>query len=277
MRNKKVKRQTISLCMIVKNEEAILGRCLSCIKDYVDEIVIVDTGSTDHTVKIAKNFTDKVYHFKWCDDFSAARNFSLSKASKKWVLTLDADEFLNKPELLRRLVKSDKGIFCFKRINFSIDYGKLDDKKYIKTRLKTARITPDDAFFKNNSKLKYVGTVHERLVKDNNIPISNYPAIKIFNLKDIKREKAKIEYYNVLGSNAIRNGDKNCNVFVNLLDFYMSGGKFLEFGALLEKYPSIKIDGSMSGLCQRMCTKLVFFGRFNELKKFKLYLKTNQH
>ncbi|NLG25997.1 MAG: glycosyltransferase, partial [Clostridiales bacterium] len=65
---------TISLCMIVKNEEETLPRCLSCVRDAVDEIVVVDTGSTDRTKQVAAAFTDKIYDFQWIDDFSAARN-----------------------------------------------------------------------------------------------------------------------------------------------------------------------------------------------------------
>ena len=71
----------ISLCMIVKNEEKILTRCLDSVADLVDEIVIVDTGSTDATKKIAANYTDKIYDFTWVDDFSAARNFAFSKSA----------------------------------------------------------------------------------------------------------------------------------------------------------------------------------------------------
>lgn len=85
---------TISLCMIVKNEKDVIGRCLSCVKDIVDEIIIVDTGSTDNTKEIAKNFTDKIYDFKWIDNFSSARNFSFSKATKDYILWLDADDII---------------------------------------------------------------------------------------------------------------------------------------------------------------------------------------
>ncbi len=84
----------ISLCMIVKNESDSLRRCLNSIKDAVDEIVIVDTGSTDDTKNIAYEFTDRVYDFVWIDDFSAARNFSLSKASYDYIMWLDADDVI---------------------------------------------------------------------------------------------------------------------------------------------------------------------------------------
>lgn len=86
--------KTISLCMIVKNEEKVLERCLSSICSIVDEIIIVDTGSTDHTKEIAKKFTTNIYDFAWIDDFSAARNYSFSKATKDFILWLDADDVL---------------------------------------------------------------------------------------------------------------------------------------------------------------------------------------
>ncbi len=86
---------TISLCMIVKNEEAILARCLDCLVDLMDEIIIVDTGSTDATKEIAARYTDKIYDFEWINDFSAARNFSFSKATMEYIYAPDADEVLD--------------------------------------------------------------------------------------------------------------------------------------------------------------------------------------
>ena len=86
---------SISLCMIVKNEERVLARCLDSIADLMDEIIIVDTGSTDATKEIAKRYTEQVYDFQWVDDFSAARNFSFSKATKEYIYVADADEVLD--------------------------------------------------------------------------------------------------------------------------------------------------------------------------------------
>ena len=86
---------TISLCMIVKNEEKVLARCLDSVADLVDEIIIVDTGSTDATKEIASRYTDQVYDFAWQDDFAAARNFSFSKATKEYIYVPDADEVLD--------------------------------------------------------------------------------------------------------------------------------------------------------------------------------------
>ncbi len=85
---------TISLCMIIKNEEKTLERCLDSVKDIVDEIVVIDTGSIDNTKDIAKNYTDKVYDFEWINDFSAARNFSYNQATMDYILWIDADDII---------------------------------------------------------------------------------------------------------------------------------------------------------------------------------------
>ncbi|MCR5503241.1 MAG: glycosyltransferase family 2 protein [Lachnospiraceae bacterium] len=97
----------ISLCMIMKNEEKNLAKCLDAVKDCGFELVLVDTGSTDETVSIAKRYTDTVHHFDWIGDFAAARNYSLSLASNDWVLVLDCDEIITKidPDALCRIMK----------------------------------------------------------------------------------------------------------------------------------------------------------------------------
>ena len=86
---------TVSLCMIVKNEEKILARCLDSIGDLADEIIIVDTGSRDRTKEIAARYTDKIYDFQWIRDFAAARNFAFSKAACDYIYSADADEVLD--------------------------------------------------------------------------------------------------------------------------------------------------------------------------------------
>lgn len=93
----------ISVCMIVKNEEATLARCLDSLGAVPDEIVVVDTGSTDKTMQIAAQYTDKVFSFPWVDDFAAARNFSLSKAVCDYVYVADADEVVSLENLQRFL------------------------------------------------------------------------------------------------------------------------------------------------------------------------------
>jgi glycosyltransferase involved in cell wall biosynthesis len=91
-----------SLCMIVKNEGKVIERCLDSLKGIMDEIIIVDTGSTDNTKRLASLYTDKVFDYEWNDDFSAARNFAFSKATGDYIYSADADEFLD-DENRRRL------------------------------------------------------------------------------------------------------------------------------------------------------------------------------
>lgn len=91
---------TFSLCMIVKNEERVLARCLDSLQGIFDQIVIVDTGSTDSTVEIAKKYTDEIYHFQWVQDFSAARNFAFSKCNCDYIYSADADEVLDEKNRL---------------------------------------------------------------------------------------------------------------------------------------------------------------------------------
>ena len=86
---------TISLCMIVKNEEAVLARCLDSIADLMDEIIIVDTGSTDRTKEIASRYTSNIYDYKWNGNFADARNYSFSKATCQYIYCADADEVLD--------------------------------------------------------------------------------------------------------------------------------------------------------------------------------------
>ena len=86
--------RSISLCMIVRNEEDVLGRCLTSICDLVDEIIIVDTGSTDRTREVAARYTDKIFAFTWIDDFAAARNYAFLQATGEYCMWLDADDVL---------------------------------------------------------------------------------------------------------------------------------------------------------------------------------------
>lgn len=86
---------TISVCMIVKNEEAVLARCLDCLKDLAEEIVVVDTGSSDRSLEIARRYTRKVYSFPWKEDFAEARNFAFSKATCDYIYSADADEVID--------------------------------------------------------------------------------------------------------------------------------------------------------------------------------------
>jgi len=103
---------SISLCMIVKNEEATLPRCLNSVKNFVDEMIVLDTGSSDRTPQIAQQFGAKVHDFQWSNNFSVARNAALKYVTSDWVLVLDADEVLS-PNIvpqMQSVIQSDEYI-----------------------------------------------------------------------------------------------------------------------------------------------------------------------
>ena len=101
--------------MITKNEEKLLEQCLNSVKEIADEIIVVDTGSTDKTKEIAKKYDAKIFGFKWIDDFSAARNESIRHAAKDWILVMDADEVIEKHDLskIKDAIENAKDIAGF--------------------------------------------------------------------------------------------------------------------------------------------------------------------
>ncbi len=145
---------SISLCMIVKNEEKNLGTCLNSVKDIADEIIIVDTGSTDNTKDIAKKYTDKVYDFDWCDDFSKARNYSLSKATKEYIMWLDADDVIlpkDKESLIKLKEKIDADInYIMMKYALNVDSSGTPSLEYYRERI-----------FKNNMGFRFISPIHE--------------------------------------------------------------------------------------------------------------------
>ena len=113
----------ISVCIITKNEENRIRKCLAPLAPYPFEIVVVDTGSTDQTVEIVSEYTDHIYHFDWISDFAAARNFSIAKASHDWILVLDSDEYLTELDLeqLYRLAEENpEGVGRLERSSLDI-------------------------------------------------------------------------------------------------------------------------------------------------------------
>jgi tetratricopeptide (TPR) repeat protein len=147
-------RPFISACLIVKNEEANLPRCLGSVAPLVDEIVLVDTGSTDRTVEIAQEFGARVFHFDWCDDFSAARNESLRHATGEWIIWVDGDDELveAEPGALRRLCQAQPGPDWGYWVEVRSPYG---DTGELEVAVQHWRI------FRNERGVWFRGRVHE--------------------------------------------------------------------------------------------------------------------
>lgn len=162
---------TISLCMIVKNEEKHLGKCLMNMKPVVDEMIVVDTGSTDRTKDIAAIFGAKVYDFEWTNDFSAARNSSISKACGDWILVMDADEIISPLDYdaLRTLVKQSASrtvgySIVTRNYNMRTDIIGLtsNDGKYKDEEAGIGWILSDKVrLFRNGADIRFEYPVHE--------------------------------------------------------------------------------------------------------------------
>lgn len=157
----------LSVCMIVKDEQDVLEKCLSSINKLAEEIIIVDTGSTDRTKEIALQYTEKVYDFKWNNDFSAARNESLKYATSKWVLVLDADEYIKAidiPAIREFLYKETPasntiyGISIFSFIGESVRTGKI-------TEANVSRLFP------NHFDIKFHRPIHEQPCSNEGLPL----------------------------------------------------------------------------------------------------------
>jgi tetratricopeptide (TPR) repeat protein len=146
--------QTLSLCMIVKDEEKALPSCLESVVGLVDEIIVVDTGSTDRTVEIAKSYGAKVYFHPWEDHFSKHRNQSIGYASKDWILILDADEALapGSHDAVREATKNDSIDSIYVLVRNTFDHGKGEAAN------NSIRL------FRNDGLIRYEGRVHNRLV-----------------------------------------------------------------------------------------------------------------
>lgn len=182
---------TLSLCMIVRNEERVLGRCLDCVKDLVEEIIVVDTGSEDRTREIAAGYTDKVYEFTWIDDFSAARNYALEKATQDYCMWLDADDVitLGEQEKIRELkwaLPLDTDVVMMRYALAFDEQGKAVFS-YYRERL-----------IKNCSQCRFVGRVHEVIV----------PFGKVI-YQDIQIEHRKLE---------VSDPDRNLRIYEEMIE-----------------------------------------------------------
>lgn len=221
---------SLSLCIIVKDEEDFLEYCLNSVKDYVDEIIIVDTGSTDKTIDIAKKFTDKVYKHEWPNDFSKARNISLRYATKEWILVLDADEIISDEDLkkIRKLIE-DKDVdgFIMTQRNYTnnsnwINLVRCSKKDEYTKGFNGYRPSKLIRLFRNKKGFEFRNKVHELVEysieekngngKETDIQIHHYNDARDENIK-----KKKAKKYFELGEEIIK---KNPN---DIRAYYQTG------------------------------------------------------
>ncbi len=213
---------TLSLCMIVRDEEEMLPRCLEAIKDGVDEMVIVDTGSRDKTVEIAESYGARVLHHTWTGDFGEARNVGLDAATGDWLIIVDADEVFVGDDAKR--LHDLKGqtwreAFFVEEINYT---GDLDDGTAAKhNALRMIRNRPEH---------RYLGTVHEQLAHH----LPGYLPERL------ERTDIRMEHFGYLGSVREEKGktDRNMQLLLDQLEEEPESG-FVHFNVASE-YSGIK-------------------------------------
>ena len=258
----------LSVCMIVKNEEANLARCLSQVAGKVDEIVVVDTGSVDRTKEIASRFTDKVFDFEWIDDFSAARNFSFSKATKDYIMWLDADDFISKAN--REKLYAFKETFDEKYKGVYMPYAHTEQGVLIST-FPRLRIVKRDMGF------QWRDRIHETLFTQKRVKPEEYLNSDIVISQEIKPRGTTTRYLEILG-NIVSSGGaelRSLQLYASELEkhekkeeaiavferYFVEGGladvdclsACLQLGALYEKTDKPEKAIALYGECMPYC------------------------
>lgn len=246
---------TLSLAMIVKDEESVLDRCLSSVQDLVDEIIIIDTGSTDNTKQIAFKYTDKVYDFEWINDFAAARNYSFSKCTSDFIIWCDADDVFRDidKQKIKNLDYSDKQII-------------IADYEYAHDEYDNSYCTvPRERIIRRSLNLQWQGKIHET------IPLST----KIY------RTDIKIHHYK-----KACNSERNLKILEEIVEenpldarcVYYLGKEYFDAGRFNDALPILfrfvtEIQNAWYEHCFQAYDMLaqIYYSKKHE-KKFKEYI-----
>lgn len=272
---------TVSLCMIVKNEERYLAQCLASVKPIVDELIVVDTGSTDHTLSIARVFGATIYHFDWTGSFSDARNYAISRANGKWILIMDADE---------RISPRDYAAFCTMiraslpgRDAWSVPIRNYSNRVHIQGWTANDGAYPEEEqadgwypaervrLFPNDPRIRYEGVVHELVepaLRLHGFTIHEAPIVahhygEIEGLPDNLMEK-QLRYFE-LGKQKL---DKNPNDLVALSELAVQAGELERFDEELALWNRL--------LALRPDTVEALFGKGHALINLKRYVEASK-
>ena len=231
----------ISLCMIVRDEERNIRRCLDSVRNYADEMVLVDTGSTDRTKAVCSEYGARVFDFKWRSDFAEARNFSLKKARGDWILWLDADEVVDMADFSSLRDNLDKGASPLILIPMLHFYGEepADEKRvYLSSAVRLIR---------NRTGIRFTGKIHESLVLD--APGLSLPAEA--------KHSMRILHYGYMESALKRKGDRNLTLLLEekseqrdnaWLDYHLAA-EYYRRGKYADAFQSV--NGSIIGFLRR--------------------------
>lgn len=253
----------ISACLIAKNESKHLARCLSSIQGRVDEIIVVDTGSTDDTIAIAERFGATLGHFSWCDDYSAARNESLRLATGHWILWLDADEEIT-PEswniIYEAVTRPQFGGYCL-RINNLLDVRGASTYTHAPVRL-----------FRKLPGTQFTGRIHEQItpsIDAAGLPCADLQGASITHYgyqPDSMQEKNKIERTISMLEREVRENPEDAFHWFNLANAFSVGGRLKECETASRQCLK-RLDPSSSfgaTAYQILASALIGQSRFNE-------------
>lgn len=175
---------TVWMALIVKNEEQTLGRCLASLAGAVDEVVVVDTGSTDATLEVARRYTDQIHHFAWRDDFAAARQFAFEQTHGDWVGWADADDVVMGAEHIRSLVvtaPADVGAIHWR---YAMDFNAVGQPQCQFWRERLVR---------NDGSYRWQGRIHETLVSQRQWRSERRPEVWVEHRSPVEREPQRIQ------------------------------------------------------------------------------------
>ncbi len=266
----------LSLCMIVKNEAENLNKYFLQIKDLFDELIIVDTGSTDNTIEIAKKITNKSFSIDWNDNFSEAKNYAIGKAQGEWILFLDADELITKEDIekIKEAIKTDEvDAFRLNVINYlnqkttgAIINRTLPFNHPFFIQFKLARL------FRNKEEYKYKYRIHELIedsieenkgtIKELDVYIHHFGTLNIKSNKESYYEKLVLDQLEELPN------DKRALYYAG--KFFLGQKKFDESIALFEKIT--KIDPVYKNIHAKIGQ--AYFAKNNLTKAIEHYKKS---
>ncbi len=240
----------LSQCMIVKNEEENIRQALSWARDIAFEQIVVDTGSTDRTVEIAEEMGAKVYHFKWTDDFSAAKNYAIEQASGEWIAFLDADEYFTEEDagklmvILRELERKRKETELPHFIRCA--WVQLEENG------KPFSVSVQDRVFQNIPQIRYHGRIHEQICLPGRKPMicqDEQKTLSIFHTgyaSSVMKAKEKWKRNIKLLEREIRENSENYSAWSYLGDAYAGLGENREakdaYSKALEGIPNVSIS-----------------------------------
>lgn len=250
--------------MIVKNEESYIGQCINSVKDFVDEMIVVDTGSRDKTVEIAKSLGAKVFFAEWKDDFAAAKNAAVKQASCDWILVLDADEVVARGDMERLkeiIVSSNAWGFEVQQRNYTSDtnlYGWQPCDIYTECRGPGFFVSPIVRIFKNHAKVRFRYPVHEEV--DSSIlelgkqivvipfPVHHYGYLKGNGVVDKKRKE-----YLKIGLSICQSNPNDPKPVYEVGKIFLHEGSFAkaeeQFRKVISMDPNYKICFTNLGEC----------------------------